>query len=175
MLSIFTSNMEIGYYSIGKQISRYLPTFAAGIGAATGPLFAHINEANKTRLKVIFLKSFFGILVFYSLACLVLLIFTKEIITLLYGTTYLNAVPMLRVLLIFILSFSVGSLISPQIDYLGLAKKRAIAIIIAIGLNIILNLILIPKYGGLGAAIGTVASYTPYTLYNLNTLWRALS
>ena len=57
---------------------------------------------------------------------------------------------------IFVLSLSTGVVIAPILDYLGQAGKRAKWMTISVTANVILNLILIPRYGGLGAAFATV-------------------
>lgn len=166
-LGFFTTPAEVGYYSVGKQMARYLPVFAAGIGVALGPMYAHITKENVRELKRTYYKTLRTISYIYFIISVLLFIFAKEVIILLYGTDYILSITILRILLLFMFFFAISSVVSQVIDYTGLAKKRAIALVIAVLLNISLNLLLIPIYGGEGAAMATVASYVPYVLFNL--------
>ena len=166
-LGFFTTPTDIGYYSVGKQLARYLPIFAAGTGIALGPMYSHITRENIIELKRTYNKTLKFISFSYFVISALLFIFAKEVIILLYGIDYIPSTTILRILLFFMFFFAISSIVSQVIDYMGLAKKRAIALVIAVLLNISLNLLLIPIYGGEGAAMATVISYTPYVLFNL--------
>lgn len=166
-LAFFTTPNEVGYYSVGKQMARYLPIFAAGIGTALGPMYAHITRENITELKKTYYKILSILSCLYLLASVLLFIFAKEIVIFLYGMEYIPSITILRILIIYMFFFAISSVVSQLIDYMGMAKKRAFVLVIVILVNISLNLLLIPKYGGIGAAVATVVSYTPYVLFNL--------
>jgi len=52
------------------------------------------------------------------------------------------------------------------LDYQGLAKRRALNFMLTLVATIVLNLVLIPRYGALGAAISTTTAYAPYLILN---------
>lgn len=166
-LAFFTTPTEVGYYSVGKQMTRYLPIFAAGIGTALGPMYAHITRENITELKKTYYKILSILSCLYLLASVLLFIFAKEIVIFLYGMEYIPSITILRILIVYMFFFAISSVVSQLIDYMGMAKKRAFVLVIVILVNISLNLLLIPKYGGIGAAVATVVSYAPYVLFNL--------
>lgn len=166
-LAFFTTPTEVGYYSAGKQMARYLPLFAAGVGTALGPIYAHVTRENITGLKRMYYKTLGILSCFYLIVSVLLFIFARELVILLYGIDYIPSITILRILLIYMFFFAISSVVSQIIDYIGMAKNRAIALVIAVLINIFLNLLLIPKYGGMGAAIATVVSYTPYVLFNM--------
>ena len=50
-----------------------------------------------------------------------------------------------------------------SLDYQKKAKQRMVSYFLMIAMNLVLNFILIPIYGGKGAAVATVISMVPYT------------
>ena len=90
---------------------------------------------------------------------LIIFLFPGAIINLLFGSAYLDATTSLRILSIggFILSLS--SLSTNLISTVGKSKLILFNIASTAALNIILSLILIPKYGINGAALATSISW----------------
>lgn len=167
ILGLFSTSTEVGYYSAGKQMTRYLPIFAAGFGIALGPMYAHISKENIIDLRKTYYKTLRILSCLYLIVSILLFIFAKEIVLLLYGIDYIPSIIILRILVINMFFMAISSIVSQLIDYMGIAKSRATALVIFGLLNIFLNILLIPKFGGIGAALATTASYVPYVLFNL--------
>jgi PST family polysaccharide transporter len=91
----------------------------------------------------------------YSVAIPVTFLST-QIVTLLYGKNYAEAGAILNIHIWAGLFVSLGLARETWITTEGLMKFSAATSAIGAVINIILNLFLIPKYGGLGAAIATV-------------------
>ena len=83
-----------------------------------------------------------------------------------FGKEYLGSVLPLQILTFYIICFSFSIFLSSLLDYQGKAKKRAVNLSFTLIANIILNYILIPPYGAIGAAIATSTSYLPYIILN---------
>lgn len=97
---------------------------------------------------------------------LTVFVFGEKILSLV-GSDYSGSLYPLRILVIYAFFLSTSAFISSFLDYVGLAKKRAKNLTVAILLNAILNIILIPKYGAVGAASATLMSYLPYFVLNV--------
>jgi O-antigen/teichoic acid export membrane protein len=95
-----------------------------------------------------------------------ILLFSGFLIPLIFGAKYAGAVFPLQILTIFLVSRSFLIFLNQFLDYQGLAKKRFFNSLISMVLNIILNMLLIPKYGAVGASIATSIAYTPYVILN---------
>lgn len=86
---------------------------------------------------------------------LIILLFPGAIINLLFGSTYLIAENALRILAIGFFISSLFNISGNLIGMVGKSKIMLINIIITSLINIILNIILVPRYGINGAAIST--------------------
>src|SRR5262249_3719360 len=77
----------------------------------------------------------------------------------LYGNAYHGAGPILAIHIWAALFVFLGTAQSPWNIIEGLTKLALLRTSLGACANIILNILLIPKYGGIGAAIATTASY----------------
>ena len=88
-----------------------------------------------------------------GVACILCFVLAKPIILLLYGQQYLNVIPLMQVLLV--ASFFNNGLRQTLANILSAVGKQVVNLIIAgvgIVLQITLDIIIIPKYGGIGLA-----------------------
>ena len=92
-----------------------------------------------------------------------------------FGSKYLGTVPVLQVLAIYIVFRSLTTITEDSLDYLGRAKLRALLKIPTVILNVILNIILIPRIGVIGAPIATVVSYGIFTLMIIFIMYSELN
>jgi len=166
MIGIFSNTAEVGVYAIAKQIILKLPHIAIAITMGTMPIFGKMNNENKSEFK----SKLFSILkitfIIYLFIILILLFVSPIFIPLLFGEDYIASVLPLQILTVYLFSVSISLVLGSFLDYAGKAKKRALNISVTIVLNIFLNLILIPRYGAVGAAIATSISYLPYVFLN---------
>ncbi|MFW6025678.1 MAG: flippase [Candidatus Woesearchaeota archaeon] len=166
MIGIFSTSSEVGIYGIAKQIVIKLPHLSLAIAMGTMPVFAKMNENNKLELK----KKLFNLLKIvsgiYGVIVIGLLLFSPFFIPLIFGKEYIDSILPLQILSIYTFMFAISIILGQFLDYTGRAKKRAYNVSVTIILNIILNLILIPQFGGVGAAIATTVSYFPYAILN---------
>ncbi|MDD4083000.1 MAG: flippase [Sphaerochaetaceae bacterium] len=166
MIGLFTNTTEVGIYAVAKQIILKLPHISLAIAMGTMPIFAQMNESNKLEFK----KKLYNLLKINSVIFLIIIVaiiaLSPFLVPLIFGVEYVRSVLPLQILTVYLFGFATSILLSSFLDYIGKAKKRAINISISILLNLILNIILIPEYGVVGAAISTSVSYIPYVLLN---------
>jgi O-antigen/teichoic acid export membrane protein len=166
MLGILSSDVQVGIYSASKQIISKLPHIALAISLGTMPIFAKLNSDNRKELNSLFIKLLkINSLIFGSIV-VILLTTAWFFVPLLFGQEYIGAVLPLQILTVYLITFSFSVFLNAFLDYQGKAKKRAINISFSVVLNIILNYLLIPRYGATGAAIATTTSYLPYVVLN---------
>lgn len=166
LLGLYSSNYEVGIYAVGKNIVNTVPQISLAIAMGTMPVFAKINDKNKQELKQLFYKILKINTWLMASIIIGIIFFSGFLIPLIYGANYAGAVLPLQILTIFLVCRSFLIFLNLFLDYQGLAKKRLFNSIISMVLNIILNLILIPRYGAVGASIGTSISYLPYVILN---------
>jgi len=87
---------------------------------------------------------------------LIMLLFPGAIINLVFGETFLPAEQALRLLAFGSLFGSLSIVPSHLISMMGKSRLMLVNILLMLGLNLILNIILVPKYGLNGAAFSTM-------------------
>lgn len=158
---------QIGIYSLGDkfaQIVRFI--LVMPFMMAWGPMmYSYQNHPQAKKMYKTVLHYFAFIA---GLLCLLISFFSPEIIILMARQEVFYAaykvVPILtfsKVLLGLFMIFTVGVTLTHNTKYIAYSNY------IAAGLNIILNFILIPKFGIMGAAIASLLSYIicVFTLY----------
>jgi len=157
MLEYFTDLTQVGLYTLGYSLGSVSLFVIAGFGQAWGPFFYSMADKKEAPLLFSRIATYFFIVV--SLVTLILILFSKEIVTLLASSSYQEAHSVIPVVAlgtffnclynipIYILYYHRNTVTIPYIT-----GTTAIA-------NILLNLWLIPLYGMIGAAWATALSY----------------
>ena len=157
MLSLIRGdNVEVGWYSAAVRIIELIHVIPAIIASAIFPIFSTLHKDSMDSLGKVYKTSFRYLLVVALPIVVGTLLLSDRIIDLVYGEEYVNAIPVLRIL--------VCSLIFVFVNYIFLnilvaadrQKINAIVTGICLFVNISLNMCLIPYYGYLGAAYATV-------------------
>ena len=91
-----------------------------------------------------------------------IIVWADPIITLLFGTNYAGSVDVLRVLSVYVFFRSISPLLSTTVNYLGQASRRIPIAVLTLVVNVVIDIILLPWIGIVGAAIGTVVAYLLY-------------
>jgi len=91
-----------------------------------------------------------------------LIVWTEPIVRLLLGPEFLDSVGVLRLLSLYIFLRGLGPLITTTVNYLGQAARRIPIVVTALVINVVIDLILLPRIGVVGAAIGTGVAYAVY-------------
>jgi O-antigen/teichoic acid export membrane protein len=157
LLSLMENTAVVGWYGAGYRIFDtliFLPSLV--ISAIMYPVFAKLSVHSESSLKIAVEKSmnfllFFGIPI--AIGCIVA---APNIIGFLYHRTeFINAVPVLQALAPGLLFLYINSVLSSTMLSTKQEKKITIMAAIALIFNLGLNLILIPLYRHVGAAIVT--------------------
>lgn len=160
MLRIFSSNEQMGIYAVASRLSEAFYIIPAVLMISFYPKLIELYEkANKQFILRIqqLLDAFFILALFISIS----IIFVSEtFITFAYGddfrqSAYVLNIHILASLFIFMRAVFSKWIIINNVVHLSLFSQGFGAIV-----NCILNLILIPKYGSIGAAIATLISYS---------------
>ena len=158
MIRYYLGFEELGYYSAAHKIYESWLTFPIIFSLSVLPILVKEREKNikdYQNLFVNFLKIGLYLSIFLSI---LISMFSTEIITLIFGSDYSKSSNVL-VILFWASIFSCMSSFSDRYFLIeGKQKKILQRASIALVLNILLNLILIPNYGIVGASIATLIS-----------------
>ena len=158
MLGQMTGNNEVGIYSAAVRISEIWYFIPAAIVSSVAPSIYAAKEKSES-LYYQRIGQLLRLLTCISLAIALPMTFLSDkIIMVMFGSGYAEAGPILAIHIWTSLFVFMGLATSPWfiaegLNHVSLGKNLFGAI-----LNIILNLLLIPKYAGFGAAIATIIS-----------------
>jgi len=163
LLGVFRGSTAIAFYTLGKQLTEFLIAPAHSLGFGISPTFGE-QKANGelNRAASLYERSFTYIVALYAPAAAGVVLVADPTINLIFGSDYAGAVPVLQIFSLFVVVRALDSITSDALDYLGRARERAIAKgTLAVG-NFVLNLIFIPMFGVVGAAVATVITDSIY-------------
>tara|TARA_B100001029_G_C14895705_1_gene357979 strand:- start:16 stop:738 length:723 start_codon:yes stop_codon:yes gene_type:complete len=156
MLGILDTKGGVGIYDIGQKVANLGFLFMTVLQQVFSPeVFSSYmsKPSNFSRHIGEYLTPFFFVSLFF---CLSLGIFSQEIIYLLTTPSYYNAFPIVIILNMLYATYFFGK--QPQLLLAKKTKLISFLSLIAVGLNIIINIPLIKLYGIMGAALGTFFS-----------------
>jgi stage V sporulation protein B len=156
LIGYYLNPTEVGIFAIAVLLSQTLVLIPSAIQTVTNPMMANLaGKGDLEGVRLIFLSTLkMGLLISAGSAALIA-IFGPYVITLLFGEIFLMAyVPLLILLLGMVVGASfaaVGTTLSSIGQVHILFRISAVCVV----LNIILNILLIPPFGIIGAAIAT--------------------
>ena len=156
LIAMFLSPVAVGIYSISVAIAEKLFIIPGALSTVLFPTVSSMNgsEANNLTSKVV--RHTFFIMFFVSL---LLLFLAKPLIAIVFGTAFASAAFPLMILLPGILAFSVGGVLAADLSGRGKPQFAIYSSLTCLIVNIILNIIFIPKWGIAGAAFASAISY----------------
>ncbi|MDJ0693022.1 flippase [Mastigocoleus sp. MO_188.B34] len=158
MLGQIVGSSAVGIYSAAAKMSEVWYFIPTAISSSVAPKLYKFKEESET-IYYRRLKQLIKLLVVLALVIALPITFISgNLITLLFGQSYIAAGSILAIhvwacIFVFMGIASSPWFVAEGLTHFSLHRTLAGAII-----NIILNFLLIPKYGGVGAAIATVIS-----------------
>ena len=163
MLGWWRTAAEIGYYSVGQRIVPVLYTLASLFASGVFPLVSQlVQQKNQEREKNLNEKSMAFILLMAIPLIIGGVVLAKPIIILVFGETYLPAAAVFQILLVSLIwMFPAPFLYNSILAHNQQKKIAKYAALSSLG-NVVFNLVLIPIWGIVGAAVATFISQTIY-------------
>jgi O-antigen/teichoic acid export membrane protein len=156
LLSILKPLADVGTYSVAYRFIEQLLFIPSFFVAAVFPIIASYHATGDALLKLAIDKSFaFLVIVGFPVAA-GLFVVAPDVIDLLAGEEFDEAVTPLRILLLSSIFFFTNALFSSLLVIYDLERQMAVLVAAVVVGNIALNLVLIPPYSYTGAAVSTV-------------------
>lgn len=156
MINHYLGLDSIGIYGIGMRISSILSFFVVGLNAALSPLIYNHYKKGELPSELSYVFKIFNVVLIIGIT--ILSVFSKEILILLTTPDYYSAKILIPIFSLTILVQS-WSNFSPGLSIAMKTRLITIISIVAGIVNLILNFILLPSFGLIGAAIATLISY----------------
>ncbi|TMC20630.1 MAG: flippase [Chloroflexi bacterium] len=157
LLSFFTNTAVVGWYGAGYRIFDtccFLPSLV--INAIMSPVFSKLSVTSTSGLKEAIEKtSNFLLLVSLPLATLMIVEATPIVSLLYHRPEFMHTVPVLQALAPGLIFLYINSVLGCTLVNIKKEKKITLMAAIALVFNLGLNLILLPQYQQVGAAVMT--------------------
>jgi O-antigen/teichoic acid export membrane protein len=162
LLKELSTMEEIGFYSLGVSVAEKLwqLPFAIGIVLMSRTANATDQEAiNKTTAKLVRVSFLIGLA-----ASAAMILVSPWIVPLLWGGQFQPSIVIIQYILPGILFISIFRVLGSRLSGIGKPQVAIYVFLPALVINVLLNLLWIPKWGALGAVHATNVSYTLGTL-----------
>lgn len=159
MLGALTTQTEVGLYAAAVRISEVWYFVPTAIVSSVFPGLVALRSTDPAQFELK-LQQLYNLLAFLGYAVALPVTFIAPwLVQLLFGSAYQAAAPLLAVLIWAGLFANLSVVRNAHFIALDWGKALLWATSLGAAANVLLNLVLIPRYGALGAAIATCLSY----------------
>jgi len=175
LLTFFSTLFSVGVYSAVLPIAMLFLFFSRSISAVLFSAVAKLHSKGESDKIVLGMKHLHTyLLVVVIPIILTFFVYAKEIILLLFGQEYLSGIIPFKILLAGVIFYLIATNNYDAISGIGKPSKTAKIILFTSLINLGLNLILIPMFDIIGAAIATTISYIFALVYSSVQLRRLI-
>ena len=163
--TIIVNKAEVGYYTQAEKMIKLMLTIITSLGTVMLPRIASSYAKGDSETIKIYITRAFNLVFLISIPMIVGIICISNVfVPWFFGKGYDKVIPIMIILTPILLFIGMSNVIGMQ--YLLPTKKQkeyTYSVIIGAIVNFLINLILIPKYGAIGAAIGTIIAEATVT------------
>jgi O-antigen/teichoic acid export membrane protein len=158
MLGALASLREVGLYSVATRLALPLFLVLDSVARAFAPLAAHLYSHDQSRrLATVYAAATEWVLAI-NVPAGVLIAVNAEPILALFGQEFVAAAPALRVLSAGIVVATACGTAASMLTMTRWQRLEMFDNLLLLSLNVVLNLMLVPRFGALGAAAATASS-----------------
>lgn len=159
MLGYFRSSHEVGLYDAAYPIATGLTVVLSAFGFLYLPIASRLDaDGERDVVDDIYATSTKWVYVLTFPVFLLLVVFPNDVMTLVFGPSYADAAAVLPILAVgFFLSATAGR-DRETLSAVGATTWIAVGNGIGVTLNVMINLVLIPRFGFMGAGVASVIS-----------------
>lgn len=158
LLTPYVSSGDIGIYSTGSSLAELiwqLPSAIAIVLFASSANKGDDEAAVKESIRILRVSLFI-----VTISAVVFASISRWVVPFLYGNAFIESSTIINLLLPGVVMIIIVQILHATMSGRGYPLMGFSALVVAIALNIILNLVIIPKYGINGAAVASTISYT---------------
>lgn len=156
---------EVAYYEQGQKIVKIVMTLITSLGTVMLPRVANLFKQNEMDKVKSYLAKSFRVVFFLSFPMMFgLIAMSCNLVPWFFGSEYDKVIPNMMTIAPILVMIAFSNLIGNQ--YLlptGRQKEYTLSVITGCCVNFVMNLVLIPRFLSIGAAIATVIAETSVT------------
>ena len=176
MLGLFSNMTEVGFYEQAEKIITVPSAVITALGTVMLPRMSNLVSKNETTLIKEYIEKSEKFMMFLALpCCLGLCAVADNFVTLFLGESFDSSINIVKLLSVTIIFISIANVIRTQ--YLIPNERDKEYIVSVFGgamLNLVLNVIFIPKFAAIGACIGTIIAEFFVMFYQMISVRKAL-
>ena len=158
MLKTIVGDRFVGWYNVAFKMTMALTVIPGAFATAFFPAMSYFFKHDKTKLKDIFEKSMVYLTILSLPIGIGVIIIAPELIISIYTDAFEASIIALQIFMVGIFFIFINYPIGNFLNAVNRQTINTINMGIALLLNIVLNIILIPKFTYIGAAIAAVSS-----------------
>lgn len=172
--AIIEDKSEVGFYTQGQTIIKLLLTIETSLGTVMLPRIANTYAKGDDKTILEYLSKSFGVVILLAFPLIFGVIATsKKFVPIFFGAGYERVATVMNVISPILFIIGLNDAIGMQ--YLLPTKKQnqfTKAVICGAISNFIMNSLLIPKFGAVGAAIGTIIAESVVAGVEMKYTWK---
>lgn len=159
LIKYYCGDEQVGLYAVGYQIGMVISMFQNSFNQAWVPWFFKQLNKNDKAIKLKIVKYTYLFIIALLALCYLLYLFAPLIFKYIINERYIDAIAFIPFVA---LGYAFNGMYKMMVNYLFYIKQTKFIGIATFSIaifNIVLNIILIPKIGAMGAAISTTVSF----------------
>jgi O-antigen/teichoic acid export membrane protein len=157
IISGILSIEALGFYAVAAGIAEHLRVIPMTIGQVLFPFAADKEDDERRFFISVCVRLTFWVLIFIGVT---LILLSKLIIVFLFGLKFFPAVLPFQILIGAVIALSVGNMLGYEFNSLGRPEVILYCNLLCGVFNIIMNFIVVPRFGLIGAAWVSFLTYT---------------
>lgn len=159
MMGSMLGDRQVGIYSVAVRLTELWYFIPIILQSTLMPSIVRAGEVSRALLNRR-MHNFYRLMAVLAYVVIVpMWLLADRVVLLLFGEVYVEAVPMLRWLLITVLFVNLGLARTAFLTTMNWTRFHMVTSVFGALINIALNLILIPIYGGMGAVVASLVAY----------------
>jgi O-antigen/teichoic acid export membrane protein len=171
MLSKMTTMAMVGYYGVAYKFVFLGQLIPNAILITLFPIFAKLNQSDKPKAQRYFQYGFDSVLLIAVFLAACGILFSRNVILLLFSPEYLPSVIPLTIFCVNFLFMFPNMLFSRYLISAGRQTEVFVFMVLSAGFNIAVNFWAIPRYGVIGAALTTAMSDIIFCALSIRALY----
>jgi O-antigen/teichoic acid export membrane protein len=160
LIGAYLGPEEVGLFEAPLRFVTMLSLIGVAVTSAVAPrVVRHGSEPQDIASLETALR---WLLILGVLAAVTLAVWADPIVRLVLGSEYEGAIVVLRWFALFVPLVMLGPLVTVSLNFLGVGARRIPIVLATVAVNAVADVILIPRVGVEGAAIGTSLAYALY-------------
>lgn len=159
ILGLIRGSAEVSLFEVSNRIIMQLPLLAISILVSLSPSFSQMAKDSMETLRSYYEKTFKFFFILSAPLSISIFFASRNIIVHFFGREFLQASASLSILAWTIIFLFLASLQNFTLIAIGKQKIGLLSVFVGFLVNLILDIVLIPEYGYIGASIATLISY----------------